>query len=261
MKKCKILLVENQKCQFKIIIDLFKHNPGEEIEFDIFPQEKGYEDFIDNIRVYLNKYYKEEVRNKALDNVIAQISNFNANKDLDFFVIDHKLVGCHYSFSGIDLAKELKKNYNFNQFLIFLSRTSPLNEDVMNNLVELKEHVDYEWVSKGYAGKEILQPEYFNKEVKNRLIVLFKEHEEKSTANYMKNIYHKLLNLPSSHPGHFKDLDVLKSAFDYNNTTKVKYICVNHEEIKNIYESYKDKLTDLNHAESFVKELEEFIKL
>lgn len=173
----KIVLIENQKVQFDTISSLFRDRPGSNIHYEIFPKEKDYTLFLDCIKVYLNEYYKPVHNAFALKRLIDMIHNFRLDQDNTephVFIIDHKLVGCHKSLSGIDLAIELRNNQGFKvQPMIFLSRTSKADPKVMEGLPHLSGI--HEWIPKGYAGKEILDDEYFKKNVLNIIPGLIKK--------------------------------------------------------------------------------------
>ncbi len=146
MDKCKILFIENQKTQFETITEFLttsenKKNGFEkkqsEVEFDIYPKMDTYDDFIDNIRVYLNNYYnRKEVKVKAENNILNFINSYALNCEnnkFNFIIIDHKLVGCHNSKSGIHLAELLKIKNIYYQKLVFLSRSTPNDKQVLKD--------------------------------------------------------------------------------------------------------------------------------
>jgi len=108
-----------------------------------------------------------------------------------FLFLTHKLVGCHNSFSGISLAKELKNNRGFNQHIMFLSRTSQLDKKVMEELEGL-DSKEYDWISKGYAGKDILQKDYFKEKVIKIIEDKFREINENTSLILAQEIYSML---------------------------------------------------------------------
>jgi len=163
----KIILIENQKTQFDKIVNFFSKYNG---NYFIYPNNSNYQEFTDRIRVYLNTNYYKELREKILTDIFKCIEEFKP----DIFIIDHVLVGCYNASTGLDFALRLREN-GFQQPIIFLSRTLESDEKVMNELPKIGGNKI--WVSKGYAGKEILQEEYFKKEVLEKIPSLLQKDE------------------------------------------------------------------------------------
>jgi hypothetical protein len=256
----KIVLIENQKAQFDIISNLFRNEPGSDINYEIFPKEKEFTLFIDSIKVYLNQYYKPEHNKSALLKIINMINNFKLNTqdntEPNAFIIDHKLVGCHKSLSGIDLAIELRSNPGYkDQPMIFLSRTSRSDPKVMEGLPNLTG--EHEWIPKGYAGKEILDEEYFKKKVLDIIPDLIKESMQKSVVNLMIALREKISLIFSMH--NKRNLEKSREILDKYDHTKgenINYCLDKREKLINILKyAESNDLTIFEVAENFIKEI------
>lgn len=159
----RILIIENQFIQFKDIIKLLD-NSG----FDFFPNENKFDEYLDAIKIYLNPRYPIERRNLFLNKLIEMTANYNP----ELLIIDHILIGAHDGEDGIDLAVKFREN-NFNQPIIFFSRTEQNNIDVCVKLPKVS-HCK-EWISKGYSGADILEAAFFNERVIPRIQSLLSE--------------------------------------------------------------------------------------
>lgn len=158
--KRKIIVIENQQFQFDRII---KNLNG----YNIFPTDDEFILFIDHIRVWINKQYNSDYRDKAW----KYIENCICSKKIELIVMDHILGGAHHCQTGIDLAVELnsKRIENDKSIIpvLFLSKTEDNEES------RFKKYEKYEgefpgtslWVHKGFFGDEILNSDYIEKRV------------------------------------------------------------------------------------------------
>lgn len=260
MSNYKIVLIENQKTQFDTISDLFRDKPGPNIHYEIFPKEGEFTLFIDNIKVYLNQYYKSEHNKSALKKLIEIIHNFKLdtqdNSEPDAFIIDHKLVGCHKSLSGIDLAIELRNNHGYQeQPMIFLSRTSKADPRVMEGLPHLSGV--HEWIPKGYAGKEILDEEYFKNNVLDIIPKLINESLQRSVIDLMVSLQEKISLIFSRHQNKLSgDAKEILDKYDHTLQTNIFYCLDKKEKLKNILNyAESNDLTLFENADKFIKEI------
>jgi len=181
--KRRILIIENQFIQFKDIKYLLD-NSG----YQTFPDENSFIDFIDAIKIHLNRRYTNERRTFFLEKVIEIITKF----DPEILIIDHILVGTHDAQDGIDLAVEFRKR-GLKQPIIFFSRTELNNIDICDKLPNVT--LDKEWIFKGYSGEDILDKKFFDeivipkiksllpKSVSNKIIEKLNEKRSKVTAS------------------------------------------------------------------------------
>lgn len=243
-----IILIENQISQFWEIVKFFRPKDGDKIIYNIFPKEDDqFINFMDNIRVRLNLYYPDNIREKALQNILSIINTSNQiegkSTQPDAFIIDHKLVGCHNSLTGIHLAKELRKQGYINQPIIFLSRTLESDSNVMEGRKTLMgSHI---WIPKGYAGKEINDKDYFEKNVLAVIPELIKK------SGYM--IYIDKLEKISRFPSMARYLDELKPII---NSIKEK------NEITDVHKKAIDNFLTLADEMDFSEpKIQEFLRL
>jgi len=160
--KRRILIIENQFIQFKDIKYLLD-NSG----YQTFPDEKSFIDFIDAIKIHLNRRYTNERRTFFLEKVIEIITKF----DPEILIIDHILVGTHDAQDGIDLAVEFRKR-GLKQPIIFFSRTELNNIDICDKLPNVT--LDKEWIFKGYSSEDILEKKFFDEIVIPKIESLLK---------------------------------------------------------------------------------------
>jgi hypothetical protein len=187
-EKLKVLLIENQKYQFKEIFEFL--NEG----YEVFPDLNGFKRILDFVRICLNNRYSKERRDTAFAKLVSEIKDFNP----ELFLIDHILVGNYFAKNGIDLVEKLQE-IGFTQPVVFLSNTKPNTAEVISNLTKIKNFKV--WIHKGYAGEEILSPDYFEKhvllELSNILTVSLKEDILKILRDKIPNY---LLNAKEGEP-------------------------------------------------------------
>lgn len=155
--KRRILIIENQFTQFKDIVKLLD-NSG----FDSFPNADNFDQYLDAIKIYLNPRYTMDRRSLFLNKLIEMTSNYNP----ELLIIDHILIGAHDAEDGIDLAIKFREK-NFNQPIIFFSRTEQNHIDVCVKLPKVSDNK--EWISKGYSGADILEEAFFIERVIPRI--------------------------------------------------------------------------------------------
>ena len=197
-KEINIIIFENQKSQFITIAEnLIKKSAGKMKiypPYDEFQKEEEkceYVEFIDHVRIVLNKRYKDERRDIAKSYLIQYIIDNNA----DILIIDQKLVGWHKSEDGIDLALTLR-GAEIKIPILFLSRT-PLNTELDKKLagyIDLKQKYNKVsgpkiWVEKGYAGGALLDYFYFERNVFNKINELVNSYKsEKDSASCVNSL-------------------------------------------------------------------------
>jgi len=257
MKMSKILLIENQHRQFQTITDLLRKFLPSPV---IFPSDGEYVGFIDRIRVYLNLNYHESIRTRVLEDIKTNVKDFNP----DIFIIDHILVGCHKSQTGLDLAIKLG-TLGFDQPIIFLSRTLDSEESVMTKLPYVKSQC--EWVHKGYAGKGVLVEEYFEGEVAKRIrkyLVL----DDVNDLDEIMQFYYKLLkDLNGSYPQGLPGIVELIPLFDHSKEPMKNKLRSKLEGLQRIKKKYTDAIESRTIqreqllAKQFLRELKEELKI
>ncbi|QHS56522.1 response regulator [Mucilaginibacter sp. 14171R-50] len=183
----KIAIIENQYDQFDVISGLLE-------EYTLFPDYTRYKNFLDKVRIHLNTRYSKEQKAEALQSVIKDLQEFKP----DLLIIDHILVGNHSAENGIQLAKKLRKEM-MTQPILFLSRTEQNHVDVCKYLPEVKAPV--RWVSKGYSGEEILEPEYFKQNVISQIKELLNESVPIIESHYLLPIIKKFEEIETNQNG------------------------------------------------------------
>lgn len=157
--KKRIVVIENQYTQFKKIRDYLSEY------YDVYPRKdlEEFKEFIDLVRVFLNPRYgnleEDSIREKAFGKLLKFITE---NIHPEIIIIDYILVGCHEAKNGIFLAKKFRENGIFVPF-IFLSREWLDNYNVIEKYNKISE--PKKWIEKGFAGKDILDEDYFTKHV------------------------------------------------------------------------------------------------
>lgn len=152
-----ILLIENQQTQYRKL-------HGKLGDFTVFPEPDKYEDFMKWVRIRVNSGYNELRRRTALDEIVKFIRDHH----IRLLIIDYKISGNFDGLSGLDLANEIRTEAGIEgiQFL-YLSRTPFNSKDLQKEAHKVKEE---DWVEKGYAGMSILEDDYFEKFVKDKII-------------------------------------------------------------------------------------------
>jgi hypothetical protein len=173
--KRRILIIENQFIQFKDITKLLDREG-----YDSFPDVYSFKEYIDAIKINLNPRYTNDRRKSFLEKAIEVTNQFNP----EILIIDHILVGTHDAQDGIDLAIKFREN-NLNQPILFFSRTELNNIDVCDKLPKV--NLLKEWVFKGYSGDDILNPDYFKKEVIKRIEELLSKSKIENSELYIIN--------------------------------------------------------------------------
>lgn len=160
-EKKRVLIVENQRYQYEVICKELK-------DYDVYPENienmAAYSKFIDNVAVWVNEQYP--IRDKAEKYIIEYVLDFK----IDIIIMDHIIGGAHHCLTGVDLAIMINKYMAKNDKIVkvlFLSNVEYGNKE------RLSKYCDYqklfpessEWVLKGYFGDEILNKEYFEKNI------------------------------------------------------------------------------------------------
>ncbi len=179
--KTKILIIENQQTQFENIYDNSFDN------YICFPNKGNFIDFIDNIRVIVNKEYGEKLRKIAFSFLLDYIDKNN----IELIIMDHILGGAYHCLTGIDLADAINKSFIENEKglipILFLSKSEhndpkrvESKEGKIGFIEYEKEYKNTLWVNKGLFGDEILKKEYFLKFVSPKIDELYQSTKEKS---------------------------------------------------------------------------------
>ncbi|MCX6223081.1 MAG: hypothetical protein NTZ69_19110 [Bacteroidia bacterium] len=222
----KILLIENQFTQFKLIsnyivnCDLNKN--GE--EYVVYPNDNlsCFKSFIDIVRIILNPRYGE---NKIeLSELVSIIKGFSPQ----LIIIDHILVGNHQAEDGLDLALSLRKNDITAPFL-FLSRTEQNNIEVYKKYPLIQDIKD--WVTKGNSGDGFLTKPHFNDYVWPKIFNLITQSDIKS----VNDLISKLLDST------YFDNDDFKSEL-FVNLRKLDSLIQPNKKIENILSDFISKL-------------------
>lgn len=223
--------------------------------FEIIPDDT-YDNFIDNIRVYLNNNYEDRIRQIALINILSFIDAWNANDKFDFIIIDHKLVGCHNSKSGIHLAELLKNRDAYNYKIIFLSRNTTNDKQVTKEFAEVSLATsDYIWITKGYAGVAILQEDYFRTQVIDKIKLLFQAQYKLSLKEVILSIHEKIKKVAKAYSRLNKDdINMLLGKYDPNKPKLIQSFENKIESLRKIIKNF-EIIDTYNKAENFIKEL------
>lgn len=164
MCKNRILIIENQKSQFKEIRTKLCQ------DFTVFPEVDDFVKIADWARISLTKRYdyaEQRYPGKRRRQATQDIADYINDKEIDVILIDHVLVGHHSGENGIHLARKLK-DLEIEQPIIFLSRNEKNKESVKEDL-EKESITDPIWVEKGYAGQGIGDNWYFKKNVVEKI--------------------------------------------------------------------------------------------
>lgn len=163
-----VVLIENQWTQFNQIKSELEYGQD---EFKIYPEsERKYKQFIDWIRIILNKRYDKERIYLYLEKVKTELISIEA----DILIIDHILVGCHDGLTGIDLAIELRKTFSIIPIL-FLSKSEFNSYNVCIKYPEVKPPC--EWIPKTIKGHNTADCDHF-KLLKERISHYLKQIEQ-----------------------------------------------------------------------------------
>jgi len=157
MENKKILLIENQYRQFNRIKTYLNGT-----RYTVFPKDEEsdtFDEFINYVRIYLNPRYGGTNEGSRRKDVFERIVNKIKRGNFDLLLIDYILVGCSAGLTGIFIAKELR-DIGITTPIIFLSREKSNQPEITNNLNKNLE--PYEWIHKGFDGREILDETYFN---------------------------------------------------------------------------------------------------
>lgn len=162
----RILIIENQIIQFRLLSEYLTHTCG----YDIYPStDEEYLEFMDYVRVFLNKQYDTIYRDKAFLSIRRKIELFRA----DLVIMDYVLCGPSIGCSGVYLADKLfDENETDNRPLccpiLFLSRTHSNKDKIMNEYEGFcAKHPDnaFIWLPKGYYGGDVLNEKYINHKI------------------------------------------------------------------------------------------------
>jgi len=174
--KTNILLVENQTLQYRAIYNCFNQEDLN-FSFKIIPDNDHFTEFIDCVRVWVNKNYGDYnnknliksdkdlcYRELAMKKIIQTISDYN----IDIILMDYKLGAGYLSKTGIDLATEInniREILNFQVLpVVFISKDQS-NEKIEKELKKYKWRKS--WIIKGFFGDEILRPKFIEDYVVN----------------------------------------------------------------------------------------------
>lgn len=186
--KPRILIIENQHYQFSEMVPLLEDG------FHLFPRtSKDFEKFMDMVRIFLNPRFAEHRRKHAGEQIVIAVRDFQP----DLFIVDQILVGNYKGLGGTHLALELLKD--FKKPIIFLSRTDQFQENIQKDLEKLsKEMIRFKWVSKGFSGSLILQPDYFSRNVKTAMeaFLLLPSYESDGALLSVASEFEHLLSRP-----------------------------------------------------------------
>ncbi|MET1260217.1 hypothetical protein ABV409_12785 [Flagellimonas sp. DF-77] len=224
----RVFVIENQYYHFKEIWQRLN-----EEEYDIYPtwstnrKHETFKEVIDLVRVYLNPRYIKSIRKNALEQLETTIKDFNPN----LFIIDYILVGNYYGETGLDLALKLRE-LGFQQPIVFLSNSEMKSAKVIGDYPKISGSKD--WIYKGFAGKVVLEKEYFEKEIIPRLNELLKLDAAKSVNSEVPELIQKFVGeyefysqlSTESHTDAAKGLKRLGILIDWLKTNK--------EEVKNV---------------------------
>lgn len=204
-------------------------------EIEIYPSEERFTSFIDKVRVCLNQNYRHDIRDQAFEQIVKEVRSFTP----DIFLIDHVLVGCHRSDTGLDLARRLRAR-DFDQPFIFLSRTLESSEKVMNKLPLVTGQKT--WIPKGYAGKEILELEFFREKVVKQIERFLPSVKKESVTHYMQIFYGLLKELDLAHPDKLENISALKTRFDHTEEKRVEELQSKLEQLRAIYDKHRESI-------------------
>jgi hypothetical protein len=170
-----ILLIENQQRQFESIRKCFLEGNGLRSQYKIVPNQNIFIEFIDNVRVWVNKSYDTEDDTSYRENAMNYIIKMIDDNSIDIILMDNKLGAGHKSETGIELAEEINKKLKENRKqqlpIVFISNDIKDTEEISDKLKELgskknrEEFPAFEWVHKGYFGDEILNEKYIKEYV------------------------------------------------------------------------------------------------
>ncbi|MDT0608039.1 hypothetical protein [Croceitalea rosinachiae] len=182
----KVFLIENQYYHFKEIWQRLNEekyviNPS----WSTDKKQETFKETIDLVRIYLNPRYTRKTRQHALEKLKKKINTFNP----DLFIIDYVLVGNYYGETGVHLALKLRE-LGFSQPIVFLSNSEMKTANVISKYPKISGFKI--WIYKGFAGKAILEGEYFTKEIIPRLRDILKLHAEKTINDEKYEIIEKL---------------------------------------------------------------------
>lgn len=169
-----ILIIENQVRQYKSIFEYLRG------DYAVFPPvENEYIEFMDNVRVWINKEYRKR-REEAEDYINEYIKKYH----IDIIIMDQILGGAHHCMTGIDMARMINGNIEkaMVKRVIFLSKIEFNNKERMHAYSEYDELYPGTsvWIHKGYFGDEILEEKYFKKNVMPEIIKINKSIGEKN---------------------------------------------------------------------------------
>lgn len=158
----KILLVENQYDHYKWVYTYLCKNAN----YSVFPCEKEYRIFIENVQIILDRRYTEEYTKIALDYLFSYITN----NDINILIIDQTLNGHTESNDGIYLAQLLNNNGHYIP-IIFFSQNS-FHEK--NTIISVNKHIKSKnyWVEKGFGGSCILDDLYLQYHLERKIDLL-----------------------------------------------------------------------------------------
>lgn len=237
----KILLIENQKWQFNLLLDSLKR------KYSILPRtDKEYCTIIDNVCVYVNKGYNEDYRKKAFNYIYNLCSKENG---VEAIILDHKIGGAYYCLTGIDLAKAINERFKENNKdclpVIFLSKTEHSEKLRVDAYDDYKKDFPNKstWVHKGYFGDEILNDEYLIKHLHPKIEQILSDSDRDRFYSALEKILAGKKDL--LHEEHVKAIDFLKDL------KKLEYESIDEKIRKSIIDISK---TDGNYIEQVYRE-------
>lgn len=154
----KILIIENQITQFKMISEHLKTNGYHPI-----PSPEEYTGFLDYVRIQINPQYGETYKTECFNKIMEYITA----QSPDLIIMDHILGGSCKCETGIGLALKLCKPIPIPIPVLFLSRTEHTEKNRVEEYEKFRNQQPgiSEWTHKGYFGDGILEENYFKSHV------------------------------------------------------------------------------------------------
>lgn len=167
MSNSKAIIIDNQYTQYESMFKSLKDNG-----FDVFPNNKEYESFLDHIRILIDPRYR--TFDNYQDRCREYINEFIERIEPDIFIIDYILGGSHLCENGIWLANNIVKG---SKPVLFVSI------EPMNKIKTSKERYNWmhDWAEKGQYQNEIkngISESYFNSNIVAKSKKLCKEVSE-----------------------------------------------------------------------------------
>lgn len=154
----KIIIIENQKEQFKILRQGLVANNVASAN-DIYPKVSEWQSFMNHIKIAINNDYDYIEYGEYLRVEKKEVYDIIQEKRPDLIIIDYLLGGATCE-KGVELAIDIVNNVANQQLsIIFVSRERPSNDyDEFKEKNKGKIYVD--WLSKSYSQDKILENPY-----------------------------------------------------------------------------------------------------